>query len=381
MTGKLSIDWYLLLVLFGIFQSIILCLVLIIQSRKYGKRFGYLSLFIFSVALVLIGVFLDYSGYFIKVIQFDKFSLPIQFLIAPSLFLFIYTSLYPKGKNRAWIHYLVFIFFLLYLSFYFFQDSSFKYNLHVEEYGLNLSKLPTDSNVFYDPLGIHPYLHLLVFIHLLIYGILMGFLITRKYIQSSEKFFNLKDSFINQYRNLFIFYVFATLSMAYLVFRYFWLGDFLISLYLTCIIYIISIRISFRSLNDYFRNKQEMKYANSSLGEADKGAILDKIRKVVEDEEFYCHYTASVELVSKRIKETKHNVSQVINELTGKSFFEYLAELRIEKSKTLLLDTRYNKLTVDEISFMVGYNSRSAFNRAFKSLTGLTPTEYRKKNI
>jgi AraC-like DNA-binding protein len=253
--------------------------------------------------------------------------------------------------------------------------------LHVEEYDLSLSKLPTDSNVFFDPLGLHPYLHLLVFVHLLIYAILMGLVIARKYIQSSEKFFNLKDSFINQYRNLFAFYVIAILSMAYLVFRYFWLGDFLFSLYLTCIIYIISIRISFRSLNHYFRNKQEMKYANSTLGEEEKDAILQKIKQVVEEEEFYCHYTASIELVSKRIKVTKHNVSQVINELLGKSFFEYLAELRIDKSKSLLSDSRYEKLTIDEISFMVGYNSRSAYNRVFKSLTGLTPTEYRKNNI
>jgi AraC-like DNA-binding protein len=250
----------------------------------------------------------------------------------------------------------------------------------VEEHGVNLAKIATDSNVFYDPLHLHPYFHILVFIHLLVYAILLGIVIARKYLQSSTKFFNLKDSFINQYRNLFFFYVFALLIMAYLVFRYFWLGDFLFSLYLTGIIYIISINISFRSLNNYFRNRQEVKYARSSLGSEDKVSILKRIKPAMEEEEFYCRDSASLEEISSRIKVSKHYVSQVINELLHKSFFEYLAELRIEKSKSLLSDPKYHNLTIDEISFMVGYNSRSAYNRVFKSMTGTTPAEYRKIN-
>ena len=380
MNEKFSIDWYLLIVFLGIFQALLLSLLLLIKSRKSGRRFRYLALLIFSLALILTDVFLNYSGYIIQIIQIDKFSFPIQFLVAPSLFVFINKSLYPNRKNGSWIHYLVFIFFLLYFSFYYFQDSAFKFNVHVDEHGMNLAKMATDSNVFYDPLKIHPYFHVLVFIHLLVYAILLGIIIARKYIQFSLKFFNMEDSFINRYRNLFIFYVFALLIMAYLVFRYFWLGDFLFSLYLTGIIYIISINITIRSLNHYFRNKLEVKYASSSLGTDDKVSILNKIREVVEDEEFYCRDSASLEDISNRIKVSKHYVSQVINELLHKSFFEYLAELRVGKSKSLLSDSKYHNLTIDEISFMVGYNSRSAYNRVFKSTTGTTPAEYRRTN-
>ena len=63
MNERLSIDWYLLLVFLGIVQALLLCFLLFIKSRKSGKRFRYLGLLIFSLALVLIGVFLDYSGY------------------------------------------------------------------------------------------------------------------------------------------------------------------------------------------------------------------------------------------------------------------------------------------------------------------------------
>jgi AraC-like DNA-binding protein len=262
---------------------------------------------------------------------------------------------------------------------YYVQDNAFKYNLHVAEHGADLPKLATDSRVFYDPLGIHPNFHLLVFIHLLVYAILLGIVIVRKYHQTGMTFFTRKDSFIHQYRNLFFFYLLAILIMAYLVFKYFWLGDFLFSLYLTAIIYLIGISISFRSLNQYFRHQKEVKYASSSLGSEDKASILKRIKQAMEEEEFYCRDGASLEELSKRTKVSKHYVSQVINELLHKSFFEYLAELRIEKSRSLLADPRYHKITIDEISFMVGYNSRSAFNRVFKSMTGTTPAEYRKQ--
>jgi AraC-like DNA-binding protein len=37
-------------------------------------------------------------------------------------------------------------------------------------------------------------------------------------------------------------------------------------------------------------------------------------------------------------------------------------------------------MTIEEIAEQVGYNSKSAFNKAFKNHTGQTPSEYRKNN-
>ncbi|HER40042.1 MAG TPA: AraC family transcriptional regulator, partial [Salinimicrobium catena] len=158
---------------------------------------------------------------------------------------------------------------------------------------------------------------------------------------------------------------------------YFHLGDYLFSIYLTGIIYLISINISFRSLNSYFQNKQVAKYAKSLLPDDETRIYLEKIRNVIENEEFYSGSHASLDEVAKKARLSRHIVSQVINESIGKTFFEYLAQCRIDRAKVLLKDPKYHNITIDEISFMVGYNSRSAFNRVFKSLAGMTPTEYR----
>ena len=376
---KLSFDWYLLFVFLGICQALLLSVLIYIKGRKSGSRFMFLSLLVFSLFLVLAEVFLDYSGYILSVIQIDKFSLPAQFLIAPSLFLFIKSSLYPNRSSNSWAHCIPFIFILLYFSIYFIQDSAFKYNLHIDEHGLGLEKLPADSHSIYDPLKIHANFHVLVFVHLFTYAVFIWRIISGKYKESSLKVLNMEGSYINQYRNLLVYYLLALLFMASLIFRYFWMGDFIFSLYLTCIVYLISINISYRSLNSYFRNRQPSKYASSTLNEDDKSSILEKVKQAVEDEDFYCHGNASLDELSHRIKVSRHSISQVINELLGKSFFEYLAELRISKSRSLLSDPKYQNITIDEISFLVGYNSRSAFNRVFKSITGTTPDKYRKE--
>ena len=59
---------------------------------------------------------------------------------------------------------------------------------------------------------------------------------------------------------------------------------------------------------------------------------------------------------------------------TGLSPYLYLRRIRVAKAKELLAATDYS---VVEIAVMVGYNSHSAFTRAFRALTGQTPKEYR----
>ncbi|MBN2813292.1 MAG: AraC family transcriptional regulator, partial [Bacteroidales bacterium] len=72
-------------------------------------------------------------------------------------------------------------------------------------------------------------------------------------------------------------------------------------------------------------------------------------------------------------------VSQVINEKTGKNFYDLLSEYRIQEAQLILSDKAKHNLTIEEIAEQVGYNSKAAFNKAFKSLTLLTPSEFRKK--
>ena len=120
------------------------------------------------------------------------------------------------------------------------------------------------------------------------------------------------------------------------------------------------------------------KYRKSSLTDAGKEKILNNILFEFETRQYFSENLASLSDLSKRIGESPHHVSQVLNEKLNKSFFELLATYRVELAKKILSEDIKNKLIIEEISEMVGYNSKTAFNNAFKKLTGKTPSEFRK---
>lgn len=59
---------------------------------------------------------------------------------------------------------------------------------------------------------------------------------------------------------------------------------------------------------------------------------------------------------------------------TGFTFTEYVARVRVERVKELLLN---RNLRVSEIAFQTGFQSLTHFNRTFSKLVGQSPTEYR----
>ena len=80
--------------------------------------------------------------------------------------------------------------------------------------------------------------------------------------------------------------------------------------------------------------------------------------------------------LAKHIGVTSHYVSQSLNTHLGQSFFELVNGWRIKDAITQLTTT---DATILVITYDVGFNSRSAFYKAFKRETGKTPTDLRKK--
>lgn len=67
--------------------------------------------------------------------------------------------------------------------------------------------------------------------------------------------------------------------------------------------------------------------------------------------------------------------SYAFKQYTGQNFVNYLKELRMEEAKRLLTETQ---MRVVEISQQVGYENEKHFMKIFKSVCGVSPTEYRK---
>jgi len=68
-------------------------------------------------------------------------------------------------------------------------------------------------------------------------------------------------------------------------------------------------------------------------------------------------------------------LSQIINESKNINFYDYVNSYRISEAKDLL-SSNCDK-TILEILYEVGFNSKSAFNTAFKKFTSVTPSKYK----
>jgi len=70
----------------------------------------------------------------------------------------------------------------------------------------------------------------------------------------------------------------------------------------------------------------------------------------------------------------------VINTMEQRNFFDFINYFRIEAVKQKITSKRYEHFTLPGIAFECGFNSKAAFNRAFKKITGVTPTEFKREN-
>ena len=74
-------------------------------------------------------------------------------------------------------------------------------------------------------------------------------------------------------------------------------------------------------------------------------------------------------------------LSQVINESLKIIFFDFINQFRIKAARRLLTNPKDKKITILEVLYEVGFNSKSSFNTVFKKYTGLTPVEFKKKHL
>jgi AraC-like DNA-binding protein len=76
----------------------------------------------------------------------------------------------------------------------------------------------------------------------------------------------------------------------------------------------------------------------------------------------------------------KHELSRIINHGFGKNFFDFVNEYRVDTFIALKLNEKREQSNFLELAYQAGFNSKSAFNRAFHKATGLSPSQYFKKN-
>lgn len=86
-------------------------------------------------------------------------------------------------------------------------------------------------------------------------------------------------------------------------------------------------------------------------------------------------YVNFSDFLSSELNHDYSYLSHLFSMVEGKTIEKYMILQKIEKVKELLV---YDELTLNEISYMMGYSSVAHLSRQFKNVTGLTPSHYKK---
>jgi AraC-like DNA-binding protein len=106
---------------------------------------------------------------------------------------------------------------------------------------------------------------------------------------------------------------------------------------------------------------------------------LDKLTSAMEDEFYYRQVDLTIKSLSEYLTIPEHQLRRLINQQLGyRNFNDYLNRYRVRDAAQRLSDPKLVRLPILTIAIESGYASLTTFNKAFKTLITMTPSEFRK---
>jgi AraC-like DNA-binding protein len=110
--------------------------------------------------------------------------------------------------------------------------------------------------------------------------------------------------------------------------------------------------------------------------------LIDALMRLMADERIYRQENVTIGMLASRLKIPEYRLRRLINQRLGyRNFNVFLNNHRIEEAKAALADPAQAEVPVITIAMDAGFQSLGPFNRAFKAVTGVTPTEYRRLKV
>lgn len=122
------------------------------------------------------------------------------------------------------------------------------------------------------------------------------------------------------------------------------------------------------------------KYKKQNLADTERRAYMEKIEKYIAEEKPFLDDKVTLATLAREIGIPAHHFSMVINIERNTNFYHFINAYRVEEAKALLHNAEMADETVLDIALMAGFQSKAAFNKVFKEITGFTPSAYRQQN-
>jgi AraC-like DNA-binding protein len=119
---------------------------------------------------------------------------------------------------------------------------------------------------------------------------------------------------------------------------------------------------------------------NNQVNETHK-VLANKLENYMKNNKPFLDSELDLTTLAQSMDTHPKTLSLVINHILNSSFSEYINSYRIKSAIDLIENNSDDQLTIMEVMYDVGFNSRSVFNTMFKKKTGYTPTQYKQKRL
>ena len=109
--------------------------------------------------------------------------------------------------------------------------------------------------------------------------------------------------------------------------------------------------------------------------------MKEKILNIIVMQKKYKDKDYSAKKLAEDLGTNTRYVSAVVNVRFHMNYASFINKYRIEEAMSILVDKRYQKLRMEEVSDMVGFANRQSFYASFYKIMGMTPREYRVQHL
>ena len=228
----------------------------------------------------------------------------------------------------------------------------------------------------------------LVFTVQIIYFVILGHRLVKNYNKQIANYYSNLESRSILWVN-YILYSLVITSAASIIFNLIGRSYFMDSKILLLIPSIIfSVLLFFIGLQGYMQNHTvtDMEFADlDDKTDASQNYNISRLNEKLIDlfvnEEIYKYPDLKITYVTEKLNTNRTYVSKHINTEFSCTFNEFVNRYRIEEAKRLLSDKSMKNFSLNHISEKSGFGSMGSFMRVFKEMEGITPGQFRERNL
>lgn len=122
--------------------------------------------------------------------------------------------------------------------------------------------------------------------------------------------------------------------------------------------------------------KNAVGYINSAFSNDDLKVILQEIKYKIETQKCFTIQGLNLSKLSTIVEQPTHTISECINRIEKSNFNDFINKYRVEAAKAMLLDKKFEHLSVEGIGEEVGFSTKATFYTSFKKFTNTSPKKF-----